>query len=113
MEEQGPGWKKYLSDETYTVNYLLKVIYKNVKIKIFDWDLSEKKSDEVFWEKKIKIIPQKVAKWDYFGLESDRDLIMVSIPMFMAMGNHFGAFPVIPDWPEWPKWEFVAKNWPI
>ena len=52
MEEQGPGWKKYLSDETYTVNYLLKGIYKNVKIKIFDWDLSEKKSDEVFWEKK-------------------------------------------------------------
>ena len=57
-EEQGPGWKKYLSDETYTVNYLLKIIYKNVKIKIFDWDLFEKKSDDFFLVKNENPTPK-------------------------------------------------------
>ena len=37
--EQRPGWKKYIIGETNAAISLAKVIYKNIKIKIFDWGL--------------------------------------------------------------------------
>ena len=48
---------------------MVKVIYKNVKIKIFDLALSEKIAEEVFWG----ILP-KISKRDKvsLGLNSDR-----------------------------------------
>ena len=43
--------------------------------------------------------PQKpeMAKNCNFALESARDLILVSIPRFLGMGNHLGPFSDTPD----------------
>ena len=43
-----------------------------------------------------------------FGSEHARDLILVSIPRFWAMGNSLGLFSDTSDLPEWPKRPFVA-----
>ena len=64
-EEQGPGWKKYLMGETYTVNYLVFLPHKFDKIKIFHLDLFEKMSDEVFgsiYQKKFSSFSTPVDK---------------------------------------------------
>ena len=57
--EQRPGWKKYIIGETNAANSLVKVIYKNIKIKIFDLALSKKIAEKVFW-----VILPKISKGD-------------------------------------------------
>ena len=47
-----------------------------------------------------------------FGSEHARALILVSITMFLCMGNPMIPFPDTSDWSEWPKWPFVAI-WPL
>ena len=50
-----------------------------------------------------------------FCSEPARDLILVSIPRFLGMGNPLGPFSDTSDWPEWPKrhlWPFMTtKLW--
>ena len=57
--EQRPGWKKYIIGETNAANSLVKVSYKNIKIKIFDLALSKKIAEKVFW-----VILPKISKGD-------------------------------------------------
>ena len=34
-----------------------------------------------------------------------RDLVLVSNPMFLGMGNHLGPSPEASDWPEGQEWD--------
>ena len=48
-----------------------------------------------------------------FRSEHARDLILVSIPRFLGMGNPLGPFSNTSDWPEWPNrhlWSFLATK---
>ena len=46
------------------------------------------------------------------GSEHATDLILVSIPRFLGMGNRLRPFLDTPDWPEWPKWpHFGPWKW--
>ena len=59
---------------------MVKVIYKNVKIKIFDLALSEKIAEEVFWG----ILP-KISKGDKVNLGLSVMLSQTGLIMMMTM----------------------------